>query len=98
MQRKLILTSSSQKALNVYIKYLKLIFKSWNIRLSVSSFPIKIKRISLLKSPHVNKKAKEHFEIRNYRFVIYFKTSLDMDCLIALISNKSKTINVKLSF
>ena len=98
MQRKLILTSSSQKSLIVYIKYLKFVFKLWNIRPSVASLPIKIKRISLLKSPHVNKKAKEHFEIRNYRFVISFKTSLEMDSLNALISNKSKTIDLKLIF
>lgn len=98
MQPKLILTSSSQKSLNVYTKYLKLIFKSWNIKSAFSFLPTRIKRIALLKSPHVNKKAKEHFEIRNYRRVVYFKTSSEIESLTHLISNKPKTINLKMIF
>ena len=98
MQRKLILTSSSQKSLNVYIKYLKLTFKTWNITPSIFFLPTKIKRISLLKSPHVNKKAKEHFEIRNYKRVICFKSYSEIESLTYLIANKPKTINLKMIF
>jgi ribosomal protein S10 len=98
MQRKLILTSSSQKSLNLYTKYLKLIFKSWNIQPAFSFLPTRIKRIALLKSPHVNKKAKEHFEIRNYRRVVCFETSSEIESLAFLISNKPKTINLRMIF
>ncbi len=98
MQRKFIITSSSQKSLNVYIKYLKLVFKSLNIKPAYFFLPTKIKKITLLKSPHVNKKAKEHFEIRNYRRIVCFNTSSEIENLISLISNKPKTINLKMIF
>ena len=29
--------------------------------------PVKISRYTVLRSPHVNKKSREHFEIRNYK-------------------------------
>jgi ribosomal protein S10 len=98
MHRKLILTSSSQKSLNVYIKYLKLTFKIWNIQPSIFYLPTNIKRICLLKSPHVNKKAKEHFEIRNYRRIISFESTSEFESLTYLIANKPKTIDLKMIF
>ena len=36
----------------------------------VVSLPIKIKRFCVLRSPHVNKDAREHFEIKKYSRLI----------------------------
>ena len=41
----------------------------FNIKFKVLSLPIKIRRITLNKSPHVNKTAREQFEIKTYKIV-----------------------------
>lgn len=43
---------------------------------SFINLPIEKKRLSVLKSPHVNKKAKDHFEFRFYNGLIVL-TSID---------------------
>ena len=46
-----------------------------NKKVKVVILPKKIKRIVILKSPHVNKKAKEHFQIIKYRRLYYLNFS-----------------------
>ena len=45
-------------------KTLNSLAKSKNLQLSSISLPIERKKFTILKSPHVNKKAKEQYEIR----------------------------------
>jgi small subunit ribosomal protein S10 len=47
-----------------------------SVNKKVIFLPKKIKTFTLLKSPHVNSKAKEHFKIEKYQRLIYLKTSL----------------------
>ena len=49
------------------------------IKFSIFFLPIKRKRITLLKSPHVNKTAREQFEIKHYdvfEIEIFYKFSV----------------------
>lgn len=65
----LIYTSLSQKALNSYKNYLTISLKKFNLKFIIIALPKKRKKKTLLKSPHVNKKAKETFEVLHYRFI-----------------------------
>jgi ribosomal protein S10 len=95
---KITLSSSSKKSLNLYIKFLSIIFKSLNIDLMIFNLPTTKKRIALLKSPHVYKKAKEHFEIQNFRIALSFNSSIKTETLKYLLFNKPKSVILKLTF
>lgn len=114
----MILTSTSQKAINTYVRFFEVLFKQLKITSSIFSLPTKIKKIHLLKSPHVYKKAKEHFEMRTYKKIVTFELSNDLkktkisdsnsceevkskndfDILKCILSNKPKTIKLKLQY
>lgn len=83
------LASKSKLSLDLYLEYLKSISKLSKIDLSISSFPTKIKKITLLKSPHVYKRAKESFEVRSYKRLVNIKSTFN---LTKLLSNKPKSI------
>lgn len=51
----------------------------------IAHLPIKKKRFTLLRSPHVNKKSKEHFLIEDCSFLISFKISKNSLSLIDLV-------------
>lgn len=95
---KLFIKSSSKKSLDLYTFFLKILFKKTKVSHSIFHLPYKIKRCTLLKSPHVYKKAKEHFEIRTYSAIISFFTLPKADSVRYLLSNKPKSINTKLLF
>lgn len=54
-------------------KTLNLLAKAKNLKFSSISLPIERKKFTVLKSPHVNKKAKEQYEIRFYNGLIILK-------------------------
>lgn len=98
MKYTLTLTSSSRNSLNIYLRYLEIVFNKWSLKSSVFSLPTTKKKIHLLKSPHVYKKAKEHFEIRTYRKKVTFESPDDIERLKFLLSNKPKSIQLTFSF
>lgn len=95
---KLFIKSSSKKSLDLYTFFLKTLFKKTKVSHSIFNLPYKIKRCTLLKSPHVYKKAKEHFELRTYSAIVSFFTLPKADSIRFLLSNKPKSINTKLLF
>lgn len=67
---KLKIESTNLKQLTLYLnKYLLKRF----ILLTLISLPTKIFKNTLLKSPHINKKSREQFEIKIFRKVCYIK-------------------------
>lgn len=58
------LHSYNKKRLNFYEVALKNLALSRNFAFSSIKLPIVSKKFSVLRSPHVNKKAKEHYEYR----------------------------------
>ena len=81
----------------VYVHFLKNVLKKANYDASITHLPMKTERITLLKSPHVNKKAKEQFETRTHKVVATFKEiTVSSTFLKFIILNKPKQIFAKL--
>ncbi len=90
------LKSSNLESLILYKILLKRIFNNLNCSYSNFNLPTTKRRITLNKSPHVYKKAREQFEIFTFRSVFLFDTSLTNIPLKYILLNKSKTISFKL--
>lgn len=61
-------------SLKTFIKKLEVLAEKKKFIASTINLPIEKKKITLLKSPHVNKKAKDQFEIVFYNRLICLKT------------------------
>ena len=86
-------TSLTKKSLSNYKNYISTILKKFNIVFKIVSLPLKKKKKTLLKSPHVTKKAKESFELTLFRFVIIVKFNNKL--LKILRSNVPNTMYLK---
>ncbi|AGI48868.1 30S ribosomal protein S10 (mitochondrion) [Nannochloropsis oceanica] len=83
----------------LFRKTLKLLSKSKNLQFSSISLPIERKRFTVLKSPHVNKKAKEQYEIRFYNGLIVIKGNfLKKELIQSIHAFMSSDLLVKVSF
>ena len=88
---------SVENNIKSYYNFISKILKKLNIKHSVIYLPRKIKRLTLLKSPHVNKKAREQFEIRIYKILIKLSIeSQGLSFLKHLILNKPKYLKLSL--
>lgn len=88
--------SLNKQSTLLYQKFLKNILKTTNISYSLFNLPIKRKRITLLKSPHVNKTAREQFEIKHYGYVLQIKEKISFSLIKLMLLNKPKTVNITL--
>ena len=70
MKIQLKIKSLDQQSLKLYLIKIHKILKILGIKYNTFNLPSKRKRITLLKSPHVNKKAREQFEIKKYSVMI----------------------------
>lgn len=92
-------TSINAKLLNFYIIFLKKILKQSKLKFIELNLPKKKSKISLLKSPHVYKKAWEHFEIKKYTKILILSNleeSKKNNLLYFLVKNKVKNILFKI--
>ena len=78
----------------LYKEFLKLILNKTNINFKIFNLPLKKKRITLLKSPHVNKSAREQFEIKYFKTILQITNEIDSNILKLLLTNKPKTVSV----
>jgi ribosomal protein S10 len=88
------LKSIDNKSLSFYTHFLKRVFYKMNATYSHANLPIKKKRITLLKSPHVNKSAREQFELRCYKSVWEIRSKLTYEFAKILFKNKPQTVSV----
>ena len=86
-------TSLKKKSLHNYKNYISLIFKKFNIDFKIVSLPLKKKKKTLLKSPHVTKKAKQNFELTFFKFVVII--NFNKKLLKILRSNVPNVIHFK---
>ena len=85
--------------LKIYTKFLINFLKKLNIHHKNINLPKKIKRITLLKSPHVYKKAREQFECKTFTSTIIINNNtLKLGILKFLIINKPKPLKLKLFY
>ena len=90
------LKSIKKETLILYKTFLINILKKQNIDFSIAYLPKKRKKITLLKSPHVYKKAREQFEIIKYSIVIKIYDNINSKLFNILITNKPTTIVMKI--
>jgi small subunit ribosomal protein S10 len=82
--------SYSHKALLLYKTFLIKSLQFSKITFINIDLPLKKKKVTLLKSPHVNKKAKEQFELKTYTSAITVEHNISFVAYAFL--NKPKTV------
>ena len=95
---KITIKSFKKELLELYCTFLSNVFKKSNIKKALVSVPKKKKRLTLLKSPHVHKKAREQFEMCLHKKVFYIENFKHLNCLNALVINKPKLINLYIKY
>ena len=88
--------SLNKESLNLYTKFLEQVFSKTNIKYSIFNFPTTIKRVTLLKSPHVYKSAREQFEIKRYSCILKFGTSEENSIEKIVLLNKPNVVTLSL--
>ena len=88
--------SPHYESILIYKLFLQKILKSRNITHKSFFLPVKKKRITVLKSPHVNKSAREQFEFKNYKCAIFIKKDMSMKEVCFFLINKPKTIKINI--
>jgi len=92
---KLNIKSLDKKSLNLYKIFINQVLKRLGIKYKVFNLPTKKNRVTLLKSPHVNKSAREQFEVKSYKTLITFDLIPELSQqLHLLILNKPKTVSI----
>ena len=90
------LKSIDKKSLSFYTHFLKKVFYKTSVVYSHTSLPIRKKRITLLKSPHVNKSAREQFELRCYKSIWKIKSKVTYKFSKILFKNKPQTVSISI--
>lgn len=88
--------SVDKTLLAIYLNFLKNLLKKLNVVYSFTNLPLKTKKITLLKSPHVHKKAREQFEIQKVKKLISIKDFTKFKYLLFIFLNKPKFIKIKI--
>jgi ribosomal protein S10 len=88
--------SVDQNSLIIYKKFLEDVLLKLVITYKVSNIPTTKKRVTLLKSPHVNKKSREQFQHTRYKVFFKINNRLDIKAIKYIISNKPKTVKIVL--
>ena len=88
--------SLNKNILILYKNFLNILFKKLNIRYSVISLPTKVKKMTLLKSPHVYKKAREQFQISTSNTTYYIYSIVNSKDIKYILTNKPSILKIKL--
>jgi len=98
---KLEIKSLSRETLLKYKLFVIKFLNLQNLKISSIMMPNKNKKISLLKSPHVNKRAQSQFEMERYKLVISINTYFYKEKLKIIFQkillNKPKLVVVKVT-
>lgn len=97
--KQLIIKSCCKYTLKTYTTFLELLFSKIGQKSSTFYLPATQRKITLLKSPHVNKKAKEQFQISTYKAVLSLNNkdiNFSLHQFSTFLLNKPKTISIKI--
>lgn len=87
-----------QKFINKFITIFIEHFKKFNhlfFKIKITKLPIKSKKFTVLRSPHVNKKSKEQFESNTYKTLINISTKNEnQEEFITLFLDYFKYLNI----
>lgn len=90
------LKTLNKKILIIYNTFVIALLLKLKIYYSIQNLSTKIKKITLLRSPHVYKKAREQFEVRSYKAVIFIFHYHNNNLLKFLLLNKPSEINLSI--
>ena len=82
--------------LNLYKKFIKILLFKFKVQYKIINLPTKKTYYTVIKSPHVFKKSKEHFSKHVYKTIVFIKTSNIVFFCNYIILNKIKNINLKM--
>lgn len=88
--------SLDNKVLALYIKFLIKVLCICKITPKIFYLPRTVKRFTFLKSPHVFKKSKEHFDVKKHRALIICNFNLQKLKLFLL--NRPGAIKIKITY
>jgi ribosomal protein S10 len=81
----------------VYLKILRRTLTYFFLDYKIINLPTSKKKITLLKSPHVYKKAREQFQVSTHKIAIYIYSKVNVvDLLKYLTINKPKFIKLSI--
>lgn len=88
--------SLNKESIILYQRFLEKIFKNFDLKYNVFNLPTTKKRITLLKSPHVNKSAREQFELKSYKCTFFFRNKITKQSTLYkyILLNKPKTVQM----
>lgn len=95
-QIQLNLISSNKESLLLYKIVLVQIFTKLNLKFTFFDLPSERKVITLNKSPHVNKTAREQFQLDKYKVVFQISSYINSLTLRYIFLNKPKTTTIKI--
>ena len=58
--------------------------------------PTKVKTLTLLKSPHVDKKARKQFALYVYKYTFFLATNMPLELIKEILMNKPKFIDLNI--
>lgn len=90
--------SFKSKLLTFYCIFLTNLLKKVKLKYSLISLPKKKKKITLLKSPHVHKKAREQFELKLYKKTLFIDNYNNFLHIKHLLINKPKLLNITINY
>lgn len=86
--------SLDRNSILLYKAFITSLLTKLDISFSTINVPRRRTRITLLKSPHVNKKSREQFQFTNHKVMFCILTELNASTLKHIISNKPRTVKV----
>ena len=89
------LKSVNLNSFKIYLLYLQKVLTNLGISYSFFILPKKKKRITLLKSPHVYKKAREQFEIITHKACFSINVKNKFSLIRWLFLNKPAIVQIK---
>jgi small subunit ribosomal protein S10 len=92
------LKSYTSNPLKIFSQFFIKLLKKLKLNFSIINTPIKKKRITLIKSPHVYKKAREQFELRIHKKTFFIKNFNNITLINSLLINKPKLINFNIKY
>lgn len=93
---KLGIKSLNRNSILIYKVFIMRILTELNVPFRIINIPRKRTRITLLKSPHVNKKSREQFQLISHKVIFCILTELNILTLKYIILNKPNTVKVAL--
>ena len=93
---KLGIKSLNRNSVLLYKAFIVSTLTELSIPFKIINIPRKRTRITLLKSPHVNKKSREQFQFTSHKVIFCILTELNSLTLKYIVLNKPNTVKVAL--